>query len=135
MAAVVSGDMVCRATAYRVPTRSKAVVSFSPKFLKPHIVTSRKPDTPMPGLVISSHVLNKVIPNLQNLLSGAALRQDSLIRFVLNSTADHHGLKCFPTFLCSNQQRLLGPHPIGALHLATYGMSKQYFNSHFISLS
>ena len=68
MAEVVSGDMVCRATAYRVPTRSDAVVSFSPKFLKAHIVTARKPDTPMPGLVITSHVLNKAIPYSQNLL-------------------------------------------------------------------
>ena len=49
MAEVVSGDMVCRATAYRVPTRSDAVVSFSRKFLKPHIVTSRKPVPPVPA--------------------------------------------------------------------------------------
>jgi hypothetical protein len=87
MAEVVSGDMKRRATAYRVPTRSKTLVGFSPKFLKPHIVTSRKPDTPIPGLVITPHVLNKAIPNFQNLLSQVTLRQGGLISFVLNSTA------------------------------------------------
>ena len=103
MEAVVSGDMVCHATAYRTPTRSRTVVGFSPKFLKPHLVPSRKLDTPMPDLVSTAHVLNKAIPNLHNLLSRAALLQDSLIRFDLNSIAQHHRLKCFPTFICSNQ--------------------------------
>jgi hypothetical protein len=48
MAEVVSGGIEFCATAYRVPTLSKTVVGFSPKFLKPHIVTSRKPNPPIP---------------------------------------------------------------------------------------